>query len=441
MRLHSRKQLKSKKLSATISLAALLFSANLLGFVDGCRAGEKSIEEEIAELRARIAELERKLAEKKQPVEELRSGAEHIDVHLLHREDAAGFILDGLRIGAGATFVVQGTQNANATPRKGDDRADATYSVDLEAERKIGETGLAFLLLEAGQGAGLDGDELNLFGGVNADAGDSDANVQVTEFWYEHGFLEGSVTLTAGKLDPTVYLDTNAAANDETTQFLASTFRNSTALEFPGDNGPAVRLALAPLKWLEVNMGAFDDDADFENIGDDSFLFAQLNLRPGFFGREGNYRFYLWHDNSEHAKLLEPSRNREPNYGFGLSFDQKIDDSITLFARFGREDPRVSTVEYAWSGGLQLGGGLWRRKDDVLGMAFGRSVLGEEWGRAGNPDHPESHMEAYYNIHVNEHLSITPDLQVIWNPNGVSRGDEGRAETVYVFGVRGQLTF
>lgn len=441
MRLHSGKQLRTNKSRATISLAALLFAAGLFGFADSCRAGERSIEEEIAELKARIMQLEKRLAEQKKTIERQESRIEHIDTHLLHRKDAMGFVLDGLRIGAGATLVVQGTENANATRRKGDDTTDATYSIDLEAEKKIGEPGLAFLLLEAGQGEGLDGDELNLFGGVNADAGDSNANVQVTEFWYEHNFLDGMLVATAGKLDPTVYLDPNAIANDETAQFLGGTFRNSTALEFPDDSGPGVRLAFAPADWVELTIGGFDDNGDWEDVVDDSFLFGQISLRPKFFGHEGNYRFYVWHDNSDHVKLLDSSRNREPNYGLGLSFDQQLTDIISLFTRFGWEDPRVSTIEYAWSAGGQITGRLWRRDKDVFGIALGQSIPGDEYGRAGNPGHQESHLEAYYNIYINDHLSISPDLQVIWNPNGVSRGDEGRADTVYVFGLRGQLNF
>ena len=30
----------------------------------------------------------------------------------------------------------------------------------------------------------------------------------------------------------------------------------------------------------------------------------------------------------------------------------------------------------------------------------------------------ESHLELYYNFKVNEHLRISPDIQVVWNPYG-----------------------
>jgi carbohydrate-selective porin OprB len=51
----------------------------------------------------------------------------------------------------------------------------------------------------------------------------------------------------------------------------------------------------------------------------------------------------------------------------------------------------------------------------------------------------ESHMEAYYNFKVNEHLSISPDLQIIWDPYG---GDaESGNKTIFVGGMRSQVDF
>ena len=413
-------------------IIVLLLFISIFGFVNLNFAFAKSVEDEIAELKARITVLEAKLTS-----QERKTASQEKSITQLKEEGIPLF--EGLNIGAGATFVVQGTVDANATQKKGEDATDGTYSCDLEIEKEFDEYGLAFMHLEAGGGAGLDGDELSLFSGVNRDAGDTSSNAQVTELWYEHYLLDNLLTLTFGKLDATCYLDNNAVANDETTQFLGHAFRNSTALEFPDDNGPGLRAAINPVEWLEINTGILDDDANWEDIADDNFIFGQFNIMPNFLGREGNYRFYAWHDNSYHTKLTDTSKTKEDNYGAGISFDQELTGILTCFTRFGWEDPDVSNIEYAWSVGAQIAGQPWGREDDVFALAVGQDIPSDDYGKAGNADDNEGHFEAYYNFKVNEHLSISPDIQVIWNPNGVGTG--ARDDTVTVIGLRSQVDF
>jgi hypothetical protein len=93
----------------------------------------------------------------------------------------------GLEIGAGATFVGQGATNANNTDAADGRKSsfDGSYSADIEIAGEFGDHGMAFVLLEAGQGDGVES-ELTVFSNVNRDAGDSGAKVEATEFWYEH---------------------------------------------------------------------------------------------------------------------------------------------------------------------------------------------------------------------------------------------------------------
>ena len=122
----------------------------------------ETVEEELAELKSRIAALEQKLATQEEKLGEQEDARDT----LVKIKEA----FDGLSIGAGATFVMQGTNNANGDDlsKNGEDVADASYSVDLEIEKKFDDYGLAFLHFEAGSGEGV-GDELQLFSSVNAD--------------------------------------------------------------------------------------------------------------------------------------------------------------------------------------------------------------------------------------------------------------------------------
>ena len=63
-------------------------------------------------------------------------------------------------------------------------------------------------------------------------------------------------------------------------------------------------------------------------------------------------------------------------------------------------------------------------------------IPSDDYGDAGNDDDAEGHLEAYYNFRLNDNLAISPDYQLIWNPNG---NDD--ADPINIFAMRGQLDF
>lgn len=150
--------------------------------------------------------------------------------NLLHRT-VGHELADDLQIGIRTNFVLKGTSNANGdnlfdedgNQLNGGDVFDGTYSFDLEFEKEFSDYGLAFLHLKAGDNVGADR-SLKVFSGVNTIEFDSDNAVDVTEIWYEHYFDSMPLTLTAGKIDPTFYIDNNEYASDGTSQFLGGIF-------------------------------------------------------------------------------------------------------------------------------------------------------------------------------------------------------------------------
>lgn len=398
------------------------------------------------------------LLEQKQKISEYESRLAQFDTALHRQEGVPITIAEGLEMGAGGTMVIQGADNINnaatdVTKKEG--RTDASYSADITIGKEFKEAGgKAFLHLEAGTGSGLE-DDLTLYSNVNRDA-DNDNNIRVTEFWYEQALCKDKAVLTFGKLDPTAYFDNNEAANDETTQFLGRIFRNSPAIEFP-DNTAGIRAAYLPWEWLEASYGLFDANSDWEKIGDNLFNIGQVTFKTDFFSLPGNYRFLGWHNNAYHTKWLATEREKEAAFGFGLSFDQKLTDITTAFLRYGWQDPKVYnpdimatgdlnySLEHSWSAGLQFEGKTWGREKDVLAFAVGQIFPSDDYKKAGESLDParkaetEGHLEAYYRIYVNEHLSITPDFQYIWNPFGKDVADDTGG--IFVGGMRAQVDF
>ncbi|MBM3254057.1 MAG: carbohydrate porin [Candidatus Omnitrophica bacterium] len=430
-----------------IQLKFIILIFSILGVIFSygniCRADEEAIRTEITELKTRIQQLEEKLTRQ----EEKTKGMGKI-------EEA----FEGFSIGAGGTMIVQGMDNVNYNGEGHtlkESRADGSYSTDITLTKEFKEVGgRAFLHLEAGQGAGLE-DNLVLYSNVNRDAGDSEAKVEVTEFWYEQGLFKDRVALTFGKLDPTTYFDQSEVANDETTQFLGRIFRNSPAVEFP-DNTTGIRLAYLLVEWLELGYGVFDGNSDWEKIGDNLFNIGHAHFKTNFFELPGNYRFYRWNNNVYHTKWSDTEKTKEAAYGFGLSFDQKVTDIVTLFTRYGWQNPEVYnpdimatgelnySLEHSWSAGLQIEGKPWGREKDVFAFAVGQAIPSDDYKKYTTQitdprAKPEGHLEAYYRIHVNDHLSLSPDFQYIWNPFGKDVADD--TSGIFVGGMRAQVDF
>ncbi len=362
----------------------------------------------------------------------------HVDKHITHDEEAGPAIVNGLSIAAGVTIVGQGTSgnDDNATP--GEDVIDGNISADIEISSALGNNGEAFIALEAGEGDGLEADEINTFWGVNADAGPG-SPVELTEAWYEHRFAHDVVTLTVGKLNLTNYFDGNEVANDETTQFLSGGFVNNMAVEFP-DNSAAVRLTVSPDDLVDINIGAQSGDSDWEDIAEKPFLIAEADVKQKFGELQGNYRVFVWTNRMDHTELKDTSKDKEAGSGFGVSFDQQATDSLSIFGRIGFQDKKIYEFDIAWSGGLALNGSIWGRDNDVLAVAYGQAIISDDnedvLKAAGTTPGNEGHFEAYYNLVINKHVTVSPDIQIITNAQG-----DSDFETVTVGGLRGQFTF
>ena len=402
------------------------------------RSFAEDLNKEILELKQRISVLEQKLNKQ----EEKATEQQELDESLNEIKE----IFKGISVGAGATFIMQGTHNANgdSLSKNGEDVTDTSYSVDLEIEKEFSDYGKAYLHFEGGNGNGVT-DELQVFSNVNADA-TGDENFDLIEAWYEQYFKSIPLTITFGKLDATCYIDVNEYANDETAQFLGDGFKNSPVLEFPDDNGPGIRFNLESFESLGIEMVVMDAKGDWEDFFDNVFFAAQINFKPDLFEKPGNYRIYGWLNDKNHIEWSNATKSKEKGYGFGLSFDQELTDNLGVFARYGWQNPKVYaegasfSLEQSWSIGIQLAGALWRRADDIFAVAFGQAIPSDDYKKANAlKAKSESHLEAYYNFKINQHLSVSPDIQVIWNPYGgdATNGDK----TIVVVGLRAQVDF
>ena len=262
--------------------------------------------------------------------------------------------------------------------------------------------------------------------------------------WYKHTFTLGedaTLGTTFGIIDSTGYLDENAYANDEFTQFMNEAFVNSGGFNLPSyDAGAALELALGhwEIKAAALNIGENNDGNNY------NFWGAQLGYRLDSALGEGNYRAVITGTSSafvkpradlgEEAEWTEDApqdgapvgAEKTDLMGYGLSLDQALGDHLGAFLRLTWTDHKdILDYRGLYTGGLQLAGGLWGREADTVGLAYGY-LDGAETGISST-----NVAELYYRFAANDFLALTADIQYMADAYDSGEDIEG-----WIFGLR-----
>ncbi len=334
------------------------------------------------------------------------------------------------------TTILQGTSGNDYQDIK--DQLDFAFSAEGGLIGEITEGHKVYLWFEMGEG---DGANFNVGGRTlpNFDAADTtdDTGVQATviEAFYEGEFLDGKVTLMAGKMDVHYLNDQNEYAHDEMTQFLNNMFVNMFGVVFTEHLNyfaPTISLTVRPNNLVSLNYNYSKDET--EDLFNKGYHVAEVAFHPLFGERSGNYRFkYIVHSDVDFHKIN--TNSVESNTGFLISLDQQVADEVGLFFRYAAQDDSLveNEVTSAISGGAQIGGGLWGRDNDTVGLAYGKVELNKDLVKEQNEG--ESVLEGYYNLGINDHIALTGDVQFI---NDLERTSK---RNVFVYGMRLNASF
>ncbi len=425
--------------------------------------------DEISELKQQMQVMKKQMEAMQKKIETLETGQKIISQApavakrpLIKYTPGEGIEVEpaGLNISANGTLVFQGTPDANGDYAK-EGVINGAVKADVDIEKTFDDWGYAFLELEMGDGQSLE-NRLTVFSNVDSNENDTNMDVIINKLYYDQYLFDKQFTVAFGKMDIKDYIDYVEYANSDSTQFMGRLFVHAPGVEWPTDNGGVVRFNVAPasvMNFIEFDAAACSADGDWDDIFDHLFYAAQINFKPAkFFNVDeekwsGNYRFYWWMNDRNHSKLVSEGDttddNKLMNYGFGLSCDQKIGDVFGLFYRFGWQRPNVgradgeALLEWNWQVGAQATGHYWNRDDDVLGIAVGQLFPSSKWKKSSSDNYgnAEGHIEAYYRCQLNKCLAISPDIQLIWNPDGISKSDQGDNDLIFVYGARAYIDF
>lgn len=423
---------------------------------------------------------------------ELASRLKAVEKDALNIKKAASKIdaLEGLKVGASLTTVAQrpnglpqGTTNGNSQLNY---RADVTAELPLEpigdVDHKI------FAHFRMGQGLGLNSPFSNLGAFASAPnavafrasgASPDDSVAILGQAWYQAsiplpfgGFKPRSretLELTFGKMDIFGFFDQNDAAGDESMQFLNSIFVHNPLLDAGGQVGVDANgfqpgfvasyynQTSKPETW-RLSLGVFGtgQGANYQLFFSSPLVMAQAETSLKFLGGlTGNYRLYAW----QQGQGTELGGSTTQQSGWGISADQRVDDGVTLFGRYGQMTHGKVPFDRALTLGAEFNGSYWSRGGDAIGLAAGWLRASNGYRAAGgthdllgnddpadlttlddninfNPAGAEKVAELYYRFRINKQFKLSPDFQYIRRMGGNSGASNAK-----VLGLRAQLSY
>ncbi len=413
---------------------------------------------------------------------EVISRLKDIEFRTLSMQKQARMIesLEGITAGASLTMVAQSANKAAVAA--GSAGSALNYRGDVSVTLPGGEIGNAegriFAQFRLGQGNGLalnntlsSTPNTTAFSLTNPD----DSSAMLAQAWYQldvplplGGHKPNSrehLEINFGKMDPFVFFDQNAAADDESSRFLNNAFVHNPLLDSGGDAGvdaygftPGMRIAYhnetQKPEWWRASMGVFGagKGASYDNSFSAPFVIGQLEFGRKFFGGlDGTYRLYAWRNGQSTAYQNEFDTTIEHHSGWGASIDQRVGDAMTLFGRYGKSLSGKVRIDQAFTLGAEFGGNYWNRSADSIGVALGWLHTSKDFhansamldaDADGNPDFgyaatgAEQLAEIYYRMHLNKNLELTPDFQLIRRPGG-----DQSAPSAKVLGLRAKVSF
>jgi len=293
-----------------------------------------------------------------------------------------------------------------------------------------------FVKFGFGAGNGLDGEGKSPFmiapWGGNVQDDYKDINGRNRDYlltaWYKHTFSfseDHSLGLTGGIIDATDYMDENAFANDEYTQFMNGALVNGPNAFLPSfDIGAAIEWEIGEfsVKGVAMALGSNGEEGDLDEPY--NFYGMQFAYTVDFGLGEGNYRLILDTTSSDFSNVAGTKKERLSCAM--ISFDQQLGDILGAWIRFGWQDDEAAVnYEAIYSGGLDINGNLWGRDGDNIGIGYAHL-------RGGNLDVNHTDVfEIYGRFALNDIFAVTGDVQYMKDSMKAGDSPDG-----WIFGLR-----
>lgn len=271
---------------------------------------------------------------------------------------------------------------------------------------------------------------------ANGDAGsardrDGKGRFQVSEFFYTRDF--GAKNVIVGLLDPAASLDSSEVANDETAQFLGTSFVNNPTIGMPDYTLGAVYrvestrsrpgfvfMATSSHGLADNPDAAYSELVDVSADGKGAFLAVQAEGAWGI----ASWNLGVWSNSADHD-YLDGSDKTGTNTGVYLGADLDLEPFLQhskLNVRLGMADEKVSSAAKFYALALEA-----PVVGDILGVGLSQTSVSS---KVGGSAADMRQAEIYVRFDVSDALHVTPSLQWIENSGLVkNEGDKSTLVT------------
>ncbi len=326
-------------------------------------------------------------------------------------------------VGVSAAVAVQSAVQSMGAPAKPDGHTYELASADVVFTAKVAQHTIFFADLVGLTGPPPDPEVqgLSLLNSFTSRLS-AQNTVNLREAWVRTELFGQRLAISAGRLDLTNYFDRNVAANDEFTQFLSDALTNNQALGL-AVNGVGAVGVFDPKNGLQFKAGFQQSNLLATNLDQSVFSMAEVDYvaRPRGLA-EGNYRLWGRADNTPREGTGQHYRK-----AMGVSIDQKINDHVTLFGRYGFGRVDLGRMGF-YSGGFQVQKRLVVNPGDTWAIGYAKTNV-PSFGS-------EDLVEGYYNFRLSERLRLSFHLTHV-----VESRPGADAVGYFVPGVRFQVAF
>jgi len=261
----------------------------------------------------------------------------------------------------------------------------------------------------------------------------SDIGWALTNLYWSQRLLGNRLGFVAGVVDSTDYVDVYGLVNPWT-DFSNLAFSTDPTIPAP-DQGLGAALRVMAIENFYILGGIADANGDPTDPGDSINSFFSVaefftHIEVGWIASwerryTDNIHLTAWHvDEREEAQV--PS-----GWGVAFSFSRLFADKWEPFVRAGYAHDGGALWERSISVGL---GYHTRKESDVLGIGINWSRPSSETFGPGLDD--QYTVEIFYRFQVLKILTITPDVQVVFNP--ALNPDK---DVIAIFGLRARISF
>ena len=253
---------------------------------------------------------------------------------------------------------------------------------------------------------------------------------QISELHYEQSFKDDIFNIKIGKQDANS--DFQALNNGFEFLNLSFSYLDNTPMPLYPSQQMGIRARLKLPNEIYIQDGFYDGNLkigaapkSFFTGKNNYFNMTEVYKIMHFKEKEGKYLIGNWIKTGKYDSYKDSIERN--NYGFYAGFEQKITDrfedksgGLSIFSQFGYARSDINDVPYYYGAGLIFKGITKKRKEDLIGLAFGWHQFNRYLHRSENST-AEKVIELFYKIKLTEFFYIQPDVQYIIKPYGVEK--------------------